>query len=120
MKIYLLIVALATLNTINHVHSQQALYNDSVYDIKEPEDRYLFRDPAQYASLHRKGKFDFWYRLAEYCDFVFEFFGYHYMPHTMRYAIVGFFIVSPLYTLFFIYCMMAEDVEEDPEEEKLF
>ena len=42
------------------------------------------------------------------------------MPHTLRYAIVGFFIVSPLYTLFFIYCMMAEDKEDDPEDERQF
>ena len=100
--------------------AQSYQFNKSLYEITEPEDRYLFRDPAQYNSLHKKGDYDWWWRFAEYCDMVFEFFGYHYMPHTLRYAIVGFFIVSPLYTLFFIYCMMGEDKEEDPEEERQF
>ena len=57
---------------------------------------------------------------AEFSDAWFDWFGYEEIPHSMRYSIVLFFLLSPFEICFFFYCCVHNDEYDDPEEEREF
>jgi hypothetical protein len=57
---------------------------------------------------------------ALFMDSIYDWFGYHEIPHTMRYAFVLTILLAPVYTVFFFYCCVHNDEYEDPEEEMMF
>jgi len=54
---------------------------------------------------------------ALFMDSIFDWFGYHEIPHLIRYSICGTILCSPIYTFFFVWCCVHNDEYEDPEEE---
>ena len=63
---------------------------------------------------------DFFDNFAEFSDAWFDWFGYEEIPHSIRYSIVLFILVSPLEICFFFYCCVHNDEYDDEEEERLF
>ena len=55
-----------------------------------------------------------------FVDMIFELYGYHSMPHEMRYAIGFFFCFAPIYVFFFLWCCIHNEKESDPFEEAKF
>ena len=51
---------------------------------------------------------------------MFDWMGYHEIPHCIRYAVVLFMMTAPFYALFFLMCCVQNDVDQDPEEERKF
>ena len=58
--------------------------------------------------------------MALFMDSIFDWFGYHEIPHTMRYSICLTVLFIPVYALFFFYCIVHEDEHDDPEEQMQF
>ena len=54
---------------------------------------------------------------AFFCDAIFDWMGYHEIPHTMRYSFILLLLVMPCWAMFFIYCCVHNDEYEDPVEE---
>ena len=54
---------------------------------------------------------------ALFVDSIWDWFGYHEIPHLMRYASVLFVLGAPFYACFFVYCCVHNDEYDDPEEE---
>ena len=57
---------------------------------------------------------------AMFCDYMFDWMGYHEIPHTMRYSFVLLLLTMPLYALGFYYFCIHNDEYEDPIEEEEF
>ena len=53
-------------------------------------------------------------------DAMFDWFGYHEIPHTMRYSICLFILLAPVWAIFFLYCCVHNGEYDDPEEEMAF
>ena len=54
---------------------------------------------------------------ALFMDSIFDWFGYHEIPHLIRYSICLTVIFSPVYAFFFVWCCVHNDEYDDPEEE---
>ena len=57
---------------------------------------------------------------AMFCDYMFDWMGYHEIPHTMRYSFVLLLLAMPVWAAFFYYCCVHNDEYEDPLEESEF
>lgn len=55
-----------------------------------------------------------------FCDSLFDWLGYHEIPHFFRYAIVLGIIWMPFWACFFIYCCVHNDEYDDEVEEMQF
>ena len=77
----------------------------------------MFRDRTYH---HFEKKADFFEYMALIPDTLFEWAGYHHTPHTMRYAIGIFCIMAPLWTTFFMCCLMSNSEYSEPGEEEKF
>ena len=58
--------------------------------------------------------------ICEVFDAIFDWFGYHEIPHTMRYSICLFILLAPVWAIFFWYCCVHNGEYDDPEEEMQF
>ena len=57
---------------------------------------------------------------AFFCDAIFDWMGYHEIPHTMRYSFILLLLVMPCWAMFFVYCCVHNDEYDDPVEEAEF
>ena len=55
-----------------------------------------------------------------FVDIIFELYGYHSMPHQMRYAIAFAVCIAPIYSFLFIWCCIHNEKDSDPFEEAQF
>jgi hypothetical protein len=55
-----------------------------------------------------------------FCDNLFDWLGYHEIPHFFRYAIILAIPLMPVWACFFIYCCVHNDEYEDEVEEMQF
>ena len=57
---------------------------------------------------------------AFFMDSIFDWFGYHEIPHTMRYAFILGCMGMPIYAFFFFWCCLHNDEYDDEVEEAKF
>lgn len=58
--------------------------------------------------------------MAFFMDSLFDWFGYHEIPHTMRYSFCLLVMAMPVYALFFFWCCVHNDEYPDEIEEMKF